>query len=78
MGKGSIANLASAATVALSSLDMKIANPRKYLDMIDREEYATMLDIFLTKGEPFTVVEPSPVLVPPRAEEVRVAGVVKG
>jgi homoaconitate hydratase len=69
MGKGSIANLASAATVALSSLDMKIANPRKYLDMIDREEYAKMLDVFLSKEQDFEVVDPSPVLVPPRPDE---------
>ncbi|EED15868.1 aconitase, mitochondrial, putative [Talaromyces stipitatus ATCC 10500] len=37
MGPGSIANLASAATVAASSFSMQMSNPRELLDMIDRD-----------------------------------------
>ncbi|KAJ9073352.1 hypothetical protein DSO57_1017414 [Entomophthora muscae] len=61
MGKGSIANLASAATVAASSFDMTIRDPRDLLDAIDRTRYAEMLEIWLTKGEPITISEPNPV-----------------
>ncbi|KAH8692803.1 mitochondrial putative aconitase [Talaromyces proteolyticus] len=38
MGPGSIANLASAATVAASSFSMQMSNPRELLDMIDRNK----------------------------------------
>jgi 3-isopropylmalate dehydratase small subunit len=43
MGKGSLAWLASAATVAASSVEMKVADPRPYLEKIDRERYARLL-----------------------------------
>lgn len=43
MGQGSLAWLASAATVAASSVDMRIADPRPYLERIDRERYARLL-----------------------------------
>jgi homoaconitate hydratase len=36
MGKGSIANLASAVTVAASSFDMAVTDPRPLLALIDR------------------------------------------
>lgn len=36
MDDGSIANLASAATVAASSFDMKVEDPRQLLDVIDK------------------------------------------
>eukprot|EP00164_Ancoracysta_twista_P004462 GFYU01006019.1.p1 GENE.GFYU01006019.1~~GFYU01006019.1.p1 ORF type:complete len:837 (-),score=296.81 GFYU01006019.1:127-2313(-) len=62
MGKGSIGNLASAATVAASSFDMKIKNPRSFLDAIDKVKYEEMLEKWLVKGEPITIVEPSPTL----------------
>ncbi|KAI9139738.1 hypothetical protein BKA69DRAFT_614252 [Paraphysoderma sedebokerense] len=39
---GSIGNLASAATVAASSFDMKITNPRSLLDKIDAARFQTL------------------------------------
>lgn len=36
VGIGAIGNLASAATVAASSLEMKVTDPKPYLDAIDR------------------------------------------
>jgi 3-isopropylmalate dehydratase small subunit len=43
MGQGSFAWLASAATVAASSVEMKIADPRLYLAQIDQDRYARLL-----------------------------------
>lgn len=43
MGAGSLAWLASAATVAASSVDMKVADPRPYLAKIDRERFEKLL-----------------------------------
>ena len=43
MGQGSLAWLASAATVAASSVDMRIADPRPWLERLDRERYARLL-----------------------------------
>jgi len=43
MGQGSLAWLASAATVAASSVDMRITDPRPFLARIDRERYARLL-----------------------------------
>jgi 3-isopropylmalate dehydratase small subunit len=43
MGKGSIGNLASAATVAASSFDMKVRDPRFLLDRIDQARFQDML-----------------------------------
>lgn len=40
MGTGSIANLASAATVAISSFDMALRDPGDYLNKIDRKRLA--------------------------------------
>lgn len=44
MGPGSLAHLASAATVAASTLHMKISDPRVHLARIDRDRYARLLD----------------------------------
>ena len=44
MGPGSIGNLASAATVAVSSLFMEITDPRPYLAKVDRQRYERMLE----------------------------------
>eukprot|EP01135_Chromosphaera_perkinsii_P002381 Nk52_evm35s222 gene=Nk52_evmTU35s222 len=60
MGKGSIGNLASAATVAASSFSMQVSNPRKYLDAIDRVEYKEMLDLWVEKQPEIEIVEPNP------------------
>ncbi len=43
MGQGSLAWLASAATVAASSVDMKAADPRPYLAKIDRDRFEKLL-----------------------------------
>jgi 3-isopropylmalate dehydratase small subunit len=43
MGPGSLAWLASAATVAASSVDLKVADPRPYLERMDRDRYARLL-----------------------------------
>ena len=40
---GALGNLASAATVAASSLDMKVTDPKPYLDAIDRERLRDIL-----------------------------------
>ncbi|KAG0328360.1 hypothetical protein BGZ99_005543 [Dissophora globulifera] len=61
MGKGAIGNLASAATVAASSFDMKIRNPRDLLDSIDRARYQEMLEMWIEKGHPVVYSEPAPV-----------------
>ncbi|KAG0261733.1 hypothetical protein DFQ27_002788 [Actinomortierella ambigua] len=61
MGKGAIGNLASAATVAASSFDMKIRNPRDLLDSIDRARYEEMLEIWLEKGKAVVYSEPAPI-----------------
>ncbi|KAK6200894.1 3-isopropylmalate dehydratase [Scheffersomyces amazonensis] len=39
MGKGSFGNLASSVTVAASSFDMKLTDPRELLSKVDQEEY---------------------------------------
>lgn len=43
MGKGSIGNLASAASVAASSFDMRVENPRSLLDAVDHERFHQLL-----------------------------------
>ncbi|KAJ1914018.1 hypothetical protein H4219_004964 [Mycoemilia scoparia] len=65
MGPGSIANLASAATVAASSFDMTIKDPRELLDLIDHDRYQKMLDIWMDKPENIVISEPNPVAAEP-------------
>ena len=43
MGKGSIGNLASAATCAASSFEMKVRDPRELLDRVDQDRFQRML-----------------------------------
>src|SRR5690606_22157324 len=43
MGEGSLAYLASAATVAASSTDMRVVDPRPLLARVDRDRYAELL-----------------------------------
>eukprot|EP00834_Sanchytrium_tribonematis_P000672 NODE_13_length_54415_cov_0.522424.p6 type:complete len:562 gc:universal NODE_13_length_54415_cov_0.522424:28134-29819(+) len=43
MGKGSIANLASAATVAASSLFMQVTDPKPYLEAIDKNKFHKLM-----------------------------------
>ncbi|KAJ2751557.1 hypothetical protein IWQ56_006864, partial [Coemansia nantahalensis] len=70
MGPGSIANLASAATVAASSFSMKTTNPRELLDLIDRDRYRKMLDVWMDKGSSIAVTEPNPRLEETRGETI--------
>ena len=42
MGPGSVANLGSAATVALSSLEMRVREPGRYLEKIDKKRFARL------------------------------------
>jgi aconitate hydratase/homoaconitate hydratase len=59
MGKGSLAWLASASTVAASSLDLQVADPRQWLDRIDRDRYWSMLGRpQLTRPPEVQTVEP--------------------
>lgn len=43
MGEGSLAYLASAATVAASALELRVADPRPYLAEVDQDRYARIL-----------------------------------
>jgi aconitate hydratase/homoaconitate hydratase len=43
MGEGSLAHLASAATVAASALQMKVADPRPLLALVDQDRYRAIL-----------------------------------
>jgi len=68
MGEGSLAWLASAATVAASALSMRVADPRLLLDRIDRDR----LDVILQRQRnappvEITVTEPEIELAAPRA-----------
>jgi aconitate hydratase/homoaconitate hydratase len=68
MGEGSLAWLASAATVAASALSMRVADPRPLLDRIDRDR----LDVILQRQRnappvEITVTEPEIALAAPRA-----------
>lgn len=62
MGPGSIANLASAATVAASSFGMTVTNPRGLLDSIDHDRYRRMLDVWMDKAGSISMSEPNPPL----------------
>ena len=72
MGPGSIGNLASASTVAVSSLSMTITDPRPFLAKVDRARFAECLE-----REPLPVSvprhEPSPVLAEEETEEAAAA-----
>ncbi|RHZ89057.1 hypothetical protein Glove_19g326 [Diversispora epigaea] len=52
MGKGVIGNLASTATVAVSSFEMKIKDPRELLDLIDPEKYKEFLEQWVDQADP--------------------------
>jgi 3-isopropylmalate dehydratase small subunit len=61
MGEGSLAYLASAATVAASALEMKIADPRPLLALVDRDRFARILGERRPRRTPeVVVVEPQP------------------
>src|SRR4051812_7392878 len=59
MGEGSLAHLASAATVAASAPEMKVADPRPLLAMVDRDRYQRILGERKPRRAPeVRVVEP--------------------
>ncbi|KAJ3065980.1 hypothetical protein HK102_007766, partial [Quaeritorhiza haematococci] len=67
MGKGSIGNLASAATVAASSFEMKVRDPRDLIDSIDSSRFSTMLEMWIActpeqAAKEITISEPAPVV----------------
>jgi hypothetical protein len=61
---GSIANITSAAAVAVSSFDMRVRDPQPFLDLIDWDKY----DEMRSQGNPpdieLTYSEPSPIKLP--------------
>ncbi|PWY63672.1 aconitase iron-sulfur domain-containing protein [Aspergillus eucalypticola CBS 122712] len=63
MGKGSIGNLASAATVAASSFEMKLRDPHGFLATIDLERWHTLRGISVsatdTTQDQISYMEPS-------------------
>ncbi|OAA61663.1 Aconitase/3-isopropylmalate dehydratase large subunit, alpha/beta/alpha [Niveomyces insectorum RCEF 264] len=66
MGPGSIANLASAATVAASSFTMTLQNPQPLLDRIDFAEYDALREYTVAASRTDPVfAEPQPTLVGP-------------
>ena len=78
MGQGSFAWLASAATVAASSVEMKISDPRPYLAQIDQDRYARLLFRDAKKPLPeVRCVEPK-VDVTPVAASTAQTGAVQG
>jgi aconitate hydratase/homoaconitate hydratase len=63
MGEGSLAHLASGATVAASALTMKIADPRPLLARIDQDRYAKILGRRAASEVPnVRAAEPAPAL----------------
>lgn len=70
MGQGSLANLASAATVAASAVELKMADPRPYLARIDQARYQKILgrDAEATIPE-INSREPAVDLAPPREKK---------
>jgi aconitate hydratase/homoaconitate hydratase len=76
MGPGSLAWLASAATVAASSVEMKISDPRPYLAKIDQDRYARVLFRDAKKPLPeIRHVEPTITVAPPAAASQKSGGV---
>jgi aconitate hydratase/homoaconitate hydratase len=68
MGEGSLAWLASAATVAASAFSMRVSDPRPLLDRIDRDRLDTILQ--RQRNAPpveITITEPEIALAVPRA-----------
>src|SRR5437870_2442312 len=65
MGEGSLAHLASAATVAASAAEMKVTDPRPLLAQIDQDRYRRILGERKPRRVPeVQVTEPKPHLAP--------------
>jgi homoaconitate hydratase len=58
MGKGSIGNLASAATVAASSFSMTVTDPQPFIDAIDSEELNRLRSYWKEPGASIIYSEP--------------------
>ncbi|AKU91497.1 aconitase family protein [Vulgatibacter incomptus] len=58
MGEGSLAYLASAATVAASALSLRVADPRPLLAQVDQERFAALLRRSESRLPEITVSEP--------------------
>lgn len=69
MGQGSLAWLASAATVAASSLGMAVTDPRTLLAKVDRDRYAAALRRETATVPEVRVSEPQVELVPSAADK---------
>ncbi|KAF4317851.1 hypothetical protein JM18_007277 [Phytophthora kernoviae] len=67
MGRGSIANLASAITVAASSFTMEVTDPRPFLKLIDVEKFNSAVPKY--PSVPITISEPAPELPVASTEE---------
>ena len=72
MGEGSLAHLASAATVAASAAEMKVTDPRPLLALVDQDRYRRILGERKPRRTPeVQVVEPEPDLAPPDVASAR-------
>ncbi len=65
MGEGSLAHLASAATVTASSTQMRLRDPRPLLARVDRERYEAILDRRPAHVPEVRGTEPAPKLASP-------------
>ncbi|HWV37526.1 MAG TPA: aconitase family protein [Vulgatibacter sp.] len=69
MGEGSLAYLASAATVAASALELRVADPRPLLAQVDRDRYAALLRRDAGRRLPeVRITEPEPAITPAAAQ----------
>lgn len=62
MGKGAIGSIASAVTVAASSFDMEVADPRPLLDEVDLDRFASIAGRKSSQTTEVHYVEPAPAL----------------
>ncbi len=79
MGEGSLAWLASAATVAASALDMTVTDPRPLLEQVDRDQLDRILKRSRRRLMPaIRVTEPTVQLAPQHAGVPQVSGAAGG
>ncbi|MGO8946656.1 MAG: aconitase family protein [Ktedonobacterales bacterium] len=79
MGEGSLAWLASAATVAASALDMQVRDPRSLLEQVDRDRLADILQRKVTHRVPeISISEPDMHVVRRRSSQGKTAGTAGG
>ena len=75
MGKGSIANLASAACVAASSFEMKVVDPKELLERVDPGRFRAILGhVVDEKVVSFKLSEPEPKVGTPSSLKSRMVG----